>query len=153
MVNNIRVNVKVGIVNKSNNDIPQYATPGSSGMDVRAMLDGPITLSPFERKLIPTGIYVDIPEGFEIQVRSRSGLALKQGLFVLNSPGTVDADYTGEIGVVLYNLSGQTQIVNPGDRIAQLVLTRVETAEFVELEEITKETNRGAGGYGHTGKQ
>lgn len=153
MVNNIKVNVKVGIVNKSNNDIPQYATPGSSGMDVRAMLDSPITLSPFERKLIPTGIYVDIPEGFEIQVRSRSGLALKQGLFVLNSPGTVDADYTGEVGVVLCNLSGQTQIVNPGDRIAQLVLTRVETAEFVELDEITKETNRGAGGYGHTGKQ
>ena len=146
--------VKVGIVNKSNNELPKYATIGSSGMDIRASIGEPIILKPFERRLIPTGIYVDLPEGYEIQVRSRSGLAYKQGLFVLNSPGTIDDDYTGEIGVILCNLSGEEQTINPGDRIAQLVLCKLEDkVEWDEREELGKVTERGAGGYGHTGKQ
>lgn len=146
--------VKVGIVNKSNNELPKYATIGSSGMDIRANIEEPIILKPFERRLIPTGIYVDLPEGYEIQVRSRSGLAYKQGLFVLNSPGTIDDDYTGEIGVILCNLSGEEQTINPGDRIAQLVLCKLEDkVEWDEREELGKVTERGAGGYGHTGKQ
>ncbi len=146
--------VKVGIVNKSNNELPKYATIGSSGMDIRANIGEPIILKPFERRLIPTGIYVDLPEGYEIQVRSRSGLAYKQGLFVLNSPGTIDDDYTGEIGVILCNLSGEEQTINPGDRIAQLVLCKLEAkVEWDEREELGKVTERGAGGYGHTGKQ
>jgi len=146
--------VKVGIVNKSNNELPKYATIGSSGMDIRANIGEPIILKPFERQLIPTGIYVDLPEGYEIQVRSRSGLAYKQGLFVLNSPGTIDDDYTGEIGVILCNLSGEEQTINPGDRIAQLVLCKLEDkVEWDEREELGKVTERGAGGYGHTGKQ
>ncbi len=146
--------VKVGIVNKSNNELPKYATIGSSGMDIRANIGEPIILKPFERRLIPTGIYVDLPEGYEIQVRSRSGLAYKQGLFVLNSPGTIDDDYTGEIGVILCNLSGEEQTINPGDRIAQLVLCKLEDkVEWDEREELRKVTERGAGGYGHTGKQ
>ena len=129
--------VKVGIVNKSNNELPKYATIGSSGMDIRANIG-----------------YVDLPEGYEIQVRSRSGLAYKQGLFVLNSPGTIDDDYTGEIGVILCNLSGEEQTINPGDRIAQLVLCKLEDkVEWDEREELGKVTERGAGGYGHTGKQ
>ena len=123
-------------------------------MDIRANIGEPIILKPFERRLIPTGIYVDLPEGYEIQVRSRSGLAYKQGLFVLNSPGTIDDDYTGEIGVILCNLSGEEQIINPGDRIAQLVLCKLEDkVEWDEREELGKVTERGAGGYGHTGKQ
>jgi len=146
--------VKVGIVNKSNNELPKYATIGSSGMDIRANIGEPIILKPFERRLIPTGIYVDLPEGYEIQVRSRSGLTYKQGLFVLNSPGTIDDDYTGEIGVILCNLSGEEQTINPGDRIAQLVLCKLEDkVEWDEREELGKVTERGAGGYGHTGKQ
>ncbi|MBR2245844.1 MAG: dUTP diphosphatase [Bacilli bacterium] len=146
--------VKVGIVNKSNNELPKYATIGSSGMDIRANIGEPIILKPFERRLIPTGIYVDLPEGYEIQVRSRSGLAYKQGLFVLNSPGTIDDDYTGEIGVILCNLSGEEQTINPGDRVAQLVLCKLEDkVEWDEREELGKVTERGAGGYGHTGKQ
>ena len=146
--------VKVGIVNKSNNELPKYATIGSSGMDIRANIGEPIILKPFERRLIPTGIYVDLPKGYEIQVRSRSGLAYKQGLFVLNSPGTIDDDYTGEIGVILCNLSGEEQTINPGDRIAQLVLCKLEDkVEWDEREELGKVTERGAGGYGHTGKQ
>lgn len=146
--------VKVGIVNKSNNELPKYATIGSSGMDIRANIGEPIILKPFERQLIPTGIYVDLPEGYEIQVRSRSGLAYKQGLFVLNSPGTIDDDYTGEIGVILCNLSGEEQTINPGDRVAQLVLCKLEDkVEWDEREELGKVTERGAGGYGHTGKQ
>ena len=146
--------VKVGIVNKSNNELPKYATIGSSGMDIRANIGEPIILKPFERRLIPTGIYVDLPEGYEIQVRSRSGLTYKQGLFVLNSPGTIDDDYTGEIGVILCNLSGEEQTINPGDRIAQLVLCKLEDkVEWDEREELRKVTERGAGGYGHTGKQ
>lgn len=146
--------VKVGIVNKSNNELPKYATIGSSGMDIRANIGEPIILKPFERRLIPTGIYVDLPEGYEIQVRSRSGLAYKQGLFVLNSPGTIDDDYTGEIGVILCNLSGEEQTINPGDRIAQIVLCKLEDkVEWDEREELGKVTERGAGGYGHTGKQ
>ena len=146
--------VKVGIVNKSNNELPKYATIGSSGMDIRANIGEPIILKPFERRLIPTGIYVDLPEGYEIQVRSRSGLAYKHGLFVLNSPGTIDDDYTGEIGVILCNLSGEEQTINPGDRVAQLVLCKLEDkVEWDEREELGKVTERGAGGYGHTGKQ
>ena len=146
--------IPVKIVNKSNNELPKYATIGSSGMDIRANIGEPIILKPFERRLIPTGIYVDLPEGYEIQVRSRSGLAYKHGLFVLNSPGTIDDDYTGEIGVILCNLSGEEQTINPGDRIAQLDLCKLEDkVEWDEREELGKVTERGAGGYGHTGKQ
>ena len=119
-------------------------------MDLRANLDEPVTLHPLERKLIPTGLHMALPEGYEAQVRPRSGLALKHGLTVLNTPGTIDADYRGEIGVVLINLSQQDFVVNDGERVAQMVIARHETADFIEVEELD-ETERGAGGYGHTG--
>lgn len=144
--------VEVGVVNKSPNDLPKYAKAGDSGMDVHAMLEKSITLQPFERVLIPTGIYMEIPEGYEIQVRSRSGLALKQGLMVLNSPGTIDSGYRNEIGVILWNSSGEPQTINPGDRVAQFVLAKVEQAKFIEKDEVNINTDRGLGGYGHTGK-
>lgn len=142
----------IKIVNKSNFPLPKYAKPGDSGMDVRAFIQDPITLAPLERKLIPTGLYVDIPEGFEIQVRPRSGLALKRGLTVLNTPGTVDSSYTGEIGIVLVNLSNETQTVEPGERIAQLVVAKVETVELEEVTVIDKNTERGDSGYGDSGR-
>lgn len=119
-------------------------------MDLRANIDAPVTLKPLERKLIPTGLYIALPPGYEAQVRPRSGLALKKGITVLNSPGTVDADYRGEIGVLLVNLSQEEFVVNDGERIAQMIIARHETAEFVEVEALD-ETERGAGGYGHTG--
>jgi dUTP pyrophosphatase len=144
--------VKLGIRNTSTNPLPEYKTPGSSGMDVRAFLEDSETLYPGQRKLIHTGIYLDIPENYEVQVRSRSGQALKQGLIVLNEPGTIDSDYTGEVGVILYNASSEPQVVEPGNRIAQLVLSKVEKAELEELKEINKNTSRGSGGYGSTGK-
>ncbi len=143
--------VKLGIVNLSDNNTPEYKTVGSSGMDIQAFLEEAIILYPGQRELIHTGIFLDIPTGYEVQVRSRSGLALKNGLIVLNEPGTVDSDYTGEVGVILYNASSEPQKVSPGDRIAQLVLAKVEQAEIVRLEEIVKVTERGSGGYGHTG--
>lgn len=142
--------MKVNIINKGHQPLPQYATELSAGMDLRANLDEPVTLKPLERKLIPTGLHIALPAGFEAQVRPRSGLALKKGITVLNTPGTIDADYRGEIGVVLINLSQEDFIVNDGERIAQMVIARHEKADFIEVE-VLDETERGEGGYGHTG--
>lgn len=141
---------QVKIVNKGHQQLPQYATPMSAGMDIRANLEEPVILRPMERRLIPTGLYIALPEGFEAQIRPRSGLALKKGVTVLNSPGTVDADYRGEVGVLLINLSNEDFVVNDGERIAQMVIAQHEQVEFVAVEELD-ETERGAGGYGHTG--
>ena len=142
--------IKIQVVNRGHQQLPAYATIQSAGMDLRANLDEPVTLHPMERRLIPTGLYIALPEGYEAQVRPRSGLALKHGLTVLNSPGTIDADYRGEIGVVLINLSQQDFVVNDGERIAQMVIARCEQGELVEVETLD-ETERGEGGYGHTG--
>lgn len=142
--------MKIQIVNKGHQPLPAYATVQSAGMDLRANIGEPIVLRPMERRLIPTGLYMSLPAGYEAQVRPRSGLALKKGITVLNSPGTIDADYRGEIGVLLINLSAEDFVVNDGERIAQMVIARHETAEFVEVETLD-ETERGAGGYGHTG--
>ena len=142
--------MKIQIVNKGHQPLPAYATVQSAGMDLRANIVEPIVLRPMERRLIPTGLYMSLPAGYEAQVRPRSGLALKKGITVLNSPGTIDADYRGEIGVLLINLSAEDFIVNDGERIAQMVIARHETAQFVEVETLD-ETERGAGGYGHTG--
>lgn len=144
--------VKIKIVNASSNPLPGYATTGSSGMDIRASLNIPIVLQPLERSLIPTGLFVEIPNGYEIQVRPRSGLAIKQGITCLNTPGTIDADYRGEIKIILINLSSEQQVINHGDRIAQMVIQKVEKGEFEQVEILT-ETARAAGGFGHTGKQ
>lgn len=142
--------LKIKVVNKGHHPLPQYATTQSAGMDLRANLDASITLKPMERRLIPTGLYIALPEGFEAQVRPRSGLALKKGITVLNAPGTVDADYRGEVGVVLINLSQEDFVVEDGERIAQMVIARHEQAIF-EAVEVLDETERGTGGYGHTG--
>ena len=142
--------MKVRIINNSNNPIPAYATQGSSGMDLRANLTMSLTLLPLERKMVPTGIFLEIPQGFEAQVRPRSGLALKQGLTCLNSPGTIDADYRGELKVILINLSSEPQLIEHGDRIAQMVFQKVEIVDL-ELTEQLNETTRNAGGFGHTG--
>ena len=142
--------VKIQVVNRGHQQLPAYATPQSAGMDLRANLNEPITLHPMERRLIPTGLHIALPEGYEAQVRPRSGLALKHGLTVLNTPGTIDADYRGEIGVVLINLSQEDFVVEDGERIAQMVIARHEQADF-EAVEILDETVRGEGGYGHTG--
>lgn len=142
--------MKVKVVNKGHQPLPAYATAQSAGMDLRANIDEPIVLKPMERRIVPTGLHMALPAGYEAQVRPRSGLALKKGITVLNSPGTIDADYRGEIGVLLINLSAEPFVVNDGERIAQMVIARHETAEFVEVEALD-ETERGAGGYGHTG--
>jgi len=142
--------MKIRIVNKGRQPLPAYATAQSAGMDLRANIDAPITLHPMERRLIPTGLYIALPEGYEAQVRPRSGLALKAGVTVLNAPGTIDADYRGEIGVVLVNLSEDDFVVNIGERIAQLVVARYEKAELIEVDTLDA-TERGEGGYGHTG--
>lgn len=142
--------IKVKVVNKGHQPLPQYATAQSAGMDLRANIDAPITLKPFERKLIPTGLHIALPVGYEAQVRPRSGLALKKGITVLNTPGTVDADYRGEVGVILINLSQEDFVVEDGERIAQMIIARHEQADF-ESVEILDETERGEGGYGHTG--
>jgi dUTP pyrophosphatase len=144
--------VQIKIINKSNNPLPEYATPGSSGMDIRAWLDAPLVLQPMDRVLAPTGLYIELPEGYEAQIRPRSGLAIRQGITCLNSPGTIDADYRGEIKIILINLSGQQQIIQPGDRIAQLIIQRTEKAVWLETEILT-ETQRASGGFGHTGSQ
>jgi dUTP pyrophosphatase len=144
--------VQIKIVNTSSNPLPQYATSGSSGMDIRAALDIPMTLQPLQRTLIPTGLFIEIPNGYEVQIRPRSGLAIKQGITCLNTPGTIDSDYRGEIKIILINLSGEEQVINPGDRIAQMIIQKVERAEFEQVE-ILNETERAAGGFGHTGKQ
>jgi dUTP pyrophosphatase len=144
--------MKLNIVNTSNNPLPAYETKNSAGMDLRAYLpDGPITLNPMQRCLVPTGLYMEIPIGYEGQVRPRSGLALKSGITVLNSPGTIDSDYRGQICVILINLSNMSFVINSGDRIAQMVITKCEQAEIVQVS-ILSETERGAGGFGHTGK-
>ena len=142
--------IEIKVINKGKQPLPQYATPQSAGMDLRANTDEPFTLKPLERKLVPTGLFIALPEGYEAQVRPRSGLALKHGITVLNTPGTIDADYRGEIGVVLVNLSNDPFTVEPGERIAQMVIAKHEHADFIVVEELD-ETERGAGGYGHTG--
>ena len=149
-MSNFAHDFKINLVNRGHQQLPAYATPQSAGMDLRANLDAPVTLHPLERRLIPTGLFIALPEGYEAQVRPRSGLALKYGLTVLNAPGTIDADYRGEIGVVLVNLSDEDFVVNDGERIAQLVIARHEQAEFVVVAELDA-TERGEGGYGHTG--
>ena len=145
----------IRIYNKSNNPLPAYASTSAAGMDLRADLSEPIVLQPLERKLIPTGLFIELPSDCEAQVRPRSGLALKHGITVLNSPGTIDADYRGEIGVILVNLSQEPFEIQPGERIAQMVISKFVQAEFEEvatLEELS-ETERGAGGFGHSGKK
>lgn len=142
--------VQVKVVNKGKQELPKYATIGSAGMDLRANLEEPMVLKRFERKLIPTGIYIQLPEGYEAQVRPRSGLALKHGLIVPNSPGTVDSDYTGEVCVMLLNLGENDFIINPGERIAQMIVSKYEHVDWVPVNELEK-TERGDGGFGHTG--
>ncbi len=144
--------MEIKIINHSHHPLPAYATTASAGMDLRANLDEPITLAPMERRLIPTGLHIALPVGYEAQVRPRSGLALKHGIGVLNSPGTIDADYRGEIGVILVNLSNVPFVVQDGERIAQMVIARHEVAEW-QLVETLDETERGAGGFGHTGRE
>ena len=143
--------ITIPIINLSNNSLPAYATAGSSGMDIRAHLTAEESLMPLERKLIPTGLFVQIPMDYEIQIRPRSGMALKNGITCLNSPGTIDADYRGEIKVLLINLSNEQQVIQPGDRIAQMVVAKVEKTQWDEVTEIDN-TQRGEGGFGHTGK-
>lgn len=144
--------MKINIINKSKHPLPQYATPLSAGMDIRANLTTPVVLKPLQRVLIPTGLYIALPQGFEAQVRPRSGLAIKKGITVLNSPGTVDADYRGEICVILINLSTDEFVVEDGERIAQLVIARHEQIDWQLVEQLD-ETERGEGGFGHTGKK
>lgn len=142
--------MKIQIINKSKHALPQYATALSAGIDLRANIDTPILLKPMQRKLVPTGLYIALPEGFEAQIRPRSGLALKKGITLLNTPGTIDADYRGEIGVIVVNLSEEDFIIEDGERIAQMVIARYEKAEWEEVE-VLGETERGDGGFGHTG--
>lgn len=142
--------VQIKVVNKGKQPLPTYATAQSAGMDLRANIDSPVTLKPMERRLVPTGLHIALPEGYEAQVRPRSGLALKHGITVLNTPGTVDADYRGEIMVLLINFSNEEFVINAGERIAQMVIARHEQAQFEEVE-VLDETERGSGGYGHTG--
>jgi dUTP pyrophosphatase len=146
------MSIEVKIVNKSPHALPAYATSGASGMDLRANLEDKVQLHPMERCLIPTGLFVSIPENYEAQIRPRSGLAIKQGITCLNTPGTIDADYRGEIKVILINLSTQVQIIENGDRIAQMVFCEVAKARLVQVNEL-EITARGEGGFGHTGKQ
>ena len=141
----------IKIINRSGNPLPEYATPGSSGMDLRANLSSPVTLNSLERTMVPTGLFIELPVGYEAQVRPRSGLAAKYGLTCLNSPGTVDADYRGELKVILVNLSNEPQVINPGERIAQMVIQQVEQVQLLEVQELSG-TERGEGGFGHTGK-
>ena len=148
----LKPSITIPVINRSAFPLPAYATVGSSGLDVRANIEQQITLQSLERTLVPTGLFVEIPLGFEIQVRPRSGLAVKQGLTCLNTPGTIDADYRGEIKVILINLSQESQIIQPGDRIAQLVLQAIELIEWKSVDQLN-ETDRGSGGFGHTGKQ
>ncbi|MBR1387447.1 MAG: dUTP diphosphatase [Alloprevotella sp.] len=142
--------MQIKIVNHSHHDLPRYETALSAGMDLRANLEAPVVLKPLQRCLIPTGLFIALPEGYEAQVRPRSGLALKKGISVLNTPGTIDADYRGEVGVILVNLSDADFVINDGDRIAQMVINRFETAEWLCVEQLD-ETERGAGGFGHSG--
>lgn len=144
--------MKVQIINKSKHPLPAYATEQSAGMDLRANLDMPIVLKPLQRCLVPTGLFMALPKGFEAQVRPRSGLAIKKGISVLNSPDTIDADYRGEVCVILVNLSSEDFVIEDGERIAQMVIARHEQAEWEEVD-VLEETERGSGGFGHTGKK
>jgi dUTP pyrophosphatase len=144
--------VLLNVINRSNNPLPQYATEGAAGMDVRAFLQVPITLQTLERMAVPTGLFLEIPPGYEVQVRPRSGLALKQGITCLNTPGTIDSDYRGELNVILINLSAEPQTIHSGDRIAQLVLQKVELMAWQPVETLT-ETARSSGGFGSTGQK
>ena len=144
--------IAVNIINKSSNELPAYATEGSAGMDLRANLDQPVTLQSLERMLIPTGLFLELPNGYEAQVRPRSGLAIKQGITCLNSPGTIDSDYRGELKVILINLSNEPQVLSHGDRIAQMIISSVDKAHLILVQEINT-TQRGEGGFGHTGKK
>jgi dUTP pyrophosphatase len=145
------MSIKVKIINQSPNDLPEYATAGSAGMDLRAHLAAPLVLQPLERKLVPTGLFIELPHGYEAQVRPRSGLAIKNGITCLNSPGTIDSDYRGEMKVILINLSQEEQTLHPGDRIAQMVVSPVVQIGLETVETIS-DTARAAGGFGHTGK-
>jgi dUTP pyrophosphatase len=140
------------IINKSNNPLPKYESAQAAGMDIRCNIAEAITLQPMERKLIPTGLFIELPAGFEAQIRPRSGMALKRGITVLNTPGTIDADYRGEVGVILINLSNEDQTIEPGERICQMVIARHEQPEVVEVTELSA-TERGAGGFGHSGRK
>lgn len=144
--------MKVKIINKSHHPLPEYATPYSAGVDLRAFINEPITLRPLERTLVATGLFLELPQGYEAQIRPRSGLAFKHGLTVLNSPGTIDADYRGEIKVILINLSNEDFIINDGERVCQMVIAQHAQVKWAEVDAID-ETERGAGGFGHTGKQ
>ena len=144
--------MKIKIVNKSKHPLPEYKTKLSAGMDIRANINEIVTLKPLERKLIPTGLYIELPEGYEAQMRPRSGLALNEGLGLLNSPGTIDADYRGDIGIIVVNLSNPRVTNKDGDRICQMVINKVEQAQLIEVDALD-ETERGTGGFGHTGKQ
>lgn len=144
--------VKVKIVNKGRQQLPAYATSQSAGMDLRANIEEPIELQPLERRLIPTGLFMALPDGYEAQVRPRSGLALKHGITVLNTPGTIDADYRGEVGVIIVNLSNTPFTIEPGERVAQMIIAKYEQAALEEVE-VLDETERGAGGYGHSGRK
>lgn len=144
--------MQISIINKSTNQLPEYATTGSSGMDIRASLENEVILQPLERSLIPTGLFLEIPQGYEAQIRPRSGLAIKQGITCLNTPGTIDADYRGEIKVILINLSSEPATILHGDRIAQMVFMKIEQVQLIPVTTIN-ETLRGEGGFGHTGKQ
>jgi len=142
--------LQVNIVNTSTNPLPSYATAGAAGMDIRANLQSPVTLQPLERNLIPTGLFIELPDGYEAQIRPRSGMAIKQGITCLNSPGTVDSDYRGELKIILINLSNTVQMINHGDRIAQMIISKTEKAELVLVEQLNGSL-RGEGGFGHTG--
>ena len=142
--------MEVKIINTSSNPLPRYESEQAAGMDIRTSITEPITLKSLERKLFPTGLFIELPAGYEAQIRPRSGLALKRGLTVLNSPGTIDADYRGEVGIILINLSNEPQTIAPGERICQMVIARHEQPEVVEVE-VLSDTERGAGGFGHSG--
>lgn len=144
--------MKIKIVNRSRHELPQYATRLSAGLDLRANIEAPVILKPLERKLIPTGLFIELPEGYEAQIRPRSGLAIKKGITVLNTPGTIDADYRGEICVIMVNLSSEDFIIEDGERVCQMVIASHVQAEWLQVEELN-ETDRGAGGFGHTGKK
>ncbi len=144
--------IVIKVINQSGNSLPGYETLGSAGMDVRAHLPAPVTLQSLERKLLPTGLFIELPQGYEAQVRPRSGLAIKNGITCLNTPGTIDSDYRGEIKVILINLSGEPQVINNGDRIAQLVFSEVARGEWLQVETISA-SERGDGGFGHTGNK
>ena len=143
--------MQLKIINKSNNPLPRYESEQAAGIDIRCNIPEPLTLHPLERKLVSTGLYIELPKGYEAQIRPRSGMALKRGLTVLNTPGTIDADYRGEVGVILINLSGEPQTIDPGERICQMVIARHEQPEIIEVTELS-DTERGAGGFGHSGR-